>query len=31
MNSDEQHAVFSQELQGAWMMTVEITKIYYKL
>jgi hypothetical protein len=31
MNSDEQHAMFSHELQSALMLTVEYSKIYYKL
>jgi hypothetical protein len=31
MNSDEQQAKFSHELQSALMLTVEISKMYYKL
>jgi hypothetical protein len=31
MNSDKQHAMFSHELQSALMLTVEFSKIYYKL
>jgi hypothetical protein len=27
---DEQHAMFSHELQSALMLTVEFSKIYYK-
>jgi hypothetical protein len=31
MNSDEQHDMLSHELQSALMLTVEFSKIYYKL
>jgi hypothetical protein len=31
MNSDKQHAMFSHELQSVFMLTVEFSKIYYKL
>jgi hypothetical protein len=31
MNSDEQQAMFSHELQSALMLIVEFLKIYYKL
>jgi hypothetical protein len=29
MNSDEQHAMLSHELQSALMLMVEFSKIYY--
>jgi hypothetical protein len=31
MNSDEQNAMFSHELQSALMLTVEFSKMHYKL
>jgi hypothetical protein len=31
MNSDEQHTMFSHELQSELMLMVEFLKIYYKL
>jgi hypothetical protein len=31
INSDEQHATFSHELQSALMLMVEFSKMYYKL
>jgi hypothetical protein len=31
MNSDEQHAMFSHELQSALILKVEFSKMYYKL
>jgi hypothetical protein len=29
MHTDEQHAMSSHELQSAWMLTAEFSKIFY--